>query len=152
MADISEMGPLSDERVALFALLLDTNARLARASASVLEDSCNLPLAWFDVLLQLRRAPQHQLKMTQIAEAIVHSTGGTTRLIDRIEEAGLVARSHCPTDRRAVNVTLTTLGNERLDVALAVHLDYLEQHMISRLSCEERTTLTALLCKLTSAD
>jgi len=107
-----------------------------------------MPLAWFEVLLQLRREPAGRLKMNEVAEAIVHSTGGTTRLIDRLEEAGLVERQLCPSDRRAIHVAITPQGNERLDQALQVHMEYLEEHVSSRLSCDERGALTALLAKL----
>jgi DNA-binding MarR family transcriptional regulator len=140
--------PSGDEKVELFALLLETNARLSRSLALVLESECDLPLAWFEVLLQLRKTLDGRMKMNQIAEAIVHSTGGTTRLIDRLEEAGLVQRQNCPTDRRAVYVAITENGNRRLDEALSVHLTYLEGHLGSRLSNSERGTLTTLLTKL----
>jgi DNA-binding MarR family transcriptional regulator len=132
----------------LFALLLETNARLARQMGLELEAACEMPLAWFEVLLQLRRAPEGRLKMNQVADAIVHSTGGTTRLVDRLEIAGLVARRSCPNDRRATYVAITPEGDARLDRALAVHLDYLERHLGARLSGAERETLTGLLEKL----
>jgi DNA-binding MarR family transcriptional regulator len=128
--------------------LLETNARLSRSLGLELEASCNLPLAWFEVLLQLRRSPDGRLKMTQVADAIVHSTGGTTRLIDRLEGAGLVQRQLCPSDRRAIHVAITEVGNRKLDEALNVHLDYLQDNLASRLSDEERITLTELLTKL----
>jgi DNA-binding MarR family transcriptional regulator len=134
--------------VTLFALLLDTNARLSRSLGVRLEENCALPLAWFEVLLQLRREPQGRLKMSQIADAIVHSTGGTTRLVDRLEDQGLVERQLCPTDRRAVHVAITPAGNRKLDEALLVHMTYLEEHVSSRLSCDERADLTTLLTKL----
>jgi len=147
----SDFCPTTDERVQLFALLLDTNARLSRSFANVLEAECGLPLAWFDVLMQLRRASTDRLKMSEIADAIVHSTGGTTRLVDRLVEAGYVERQDCPTDRRAIYITMTTLGNEKLNDALAVHLEYLEQQLAQRLNCDERAQLTTLLSKLNDA-
>jgi DNA-binding MarR family transcriptional regulator len=143
--------PSSDERVQLFALLLETNARLSRRLGTELEETCALPLAWFDVLLQLRKSPDGRLKMNQIADAIVHSTGGTTRLIDRLEEAGLVERQLCPSDRRAIHVAITEAGNTKLNEAFEVHLVYLEEHLTSRLTGSERATLTDLLTKLNFA-
>ena len=76
--------PIGDEKCALFGLLLDTNARLSRDFGAELESQCQMPLAWFDVLLQLRNSDDGRLKMSQMADAIVHSTGGTTRLVDRL--------------------------------------------------------------------
>jgi DNA-binding MarR family transcriptional regulator len=115
-----------------------------------LEAECELPLAWFDVLLQLRRSPVGRLKMNEIADAIVHSSGGTTRLVDRIEEAGLVARQSCPSDRRAIHVAITDAGNAKLDQALNVHLEYLDDSLAKQLTEIERATLTTLLTKLNS--
>ncbi|HEY7931735.1 MAG TPA: hypothetical protein VIC81_05675, partial [Acidimicrobiales bacterium] len=61
--------PSGDEKVVLFGLLLETNARLAKDFGAELETKCDLPLAWFDVLLQLRRTNDGRLKMNQIADA-----------------------------------------------------------------------------------
>jgi DNA-binding MarR family transcriptional regulator len=143
--------PSGDEKVQLFGLLLETNARLSRSLGLELEAECALPLAWFDVLLQLRRSPDGRLKMNEIAEAIVHSSGGTTRLVDRIEEAGLVARQSCPSDRRAIHVAITEAGNSKLDQALDVHLEYLDESLAKQLTEGERTTLASLLTKLNSS-
>ncbi len=140
--------PSGDERVVLFGLLAETNARLSRDLATALEAECGLPLAWFDVLLRLRQTEEGRLKMSQMADAIVHSSGGTTRLVDRLEEAGLVTRQNCPNDRRAVYVAITPAGNTRLDEALAVHLGFLDRQLTARLSGDERAALRGLLAKL----
>lgn len=143
--------PSSDEKVALFGLLLETNARLSKDLGTMLEATCELPLAWFEVLMHLREAPEGRLKMSQMAEAIFHSSGGTTRLVDRLEEATLVTREHCSNDRRAIYVAITEMGNAKLDEALGVHLNYLDRHLAARLNDAERLTLTALLTKLNAS-
>ncbi len=140
--------PSGDERVTLVGLLFETNARLSRALGAALEESCDLPLPWFDVLLQLRRSPDGHMTMSQLADATVHSTGGTTRLIDRIESAGLVARSSCPTDRRAIHVVITPAGNTVFERALTAHLEHVQVHVADRLAASERETLRELLAKL----
>jgi DNA-binding MarR family transcriptional regulator len=86
--------------------------------------------------------------MSEMANAIFHSTGGTTRLIDRLEGAGLVRRENCPQDRRSVYVAITDVGNAKLDEALGVHLSFLDGLMGARLSSPERDTLSSLLTKL----
>ncbi len=120
-------------------------------ACAALEGACELPLAWFEVLMQLREAPEGRLKMNQMAEAIFHSSGGTTRLIDRLEGAGFVTREHCPSDRRAIFVAITEAGHTKLDEALGVHLTYLNDHLAARLSDTERLSLTTLLTKLNSS-
>ncbi|HEV3268732.1 MAG TPA: MarR family transcriptional regulator [Acidimicrobiales bacterium] len=143
--------PSGDEKVVLFGLLLETNARLTKELGAALESSCQLPLAWFEVLLQLRQSADGRLKMSQMADAIVHSTGGTTRLVDRLEEATFVRREHCPSDRRSVYVAITDTGNAKLDEALSVHLTYLNENMSTRLDDGERETLAVLLAKLNAS-
>lgn len=140
--------PSDDERVRLFGLLTRTNARLERVVNHELETRCDLPLPSFEVLLQLRRATDGHLTMSEIAAATVHSSGGTTRLIDRLERAGLVERTHCPKDRRAIHVAITDAGNRKLDDALAVHVERLACVVGDRLNADERTQLAGLLEKL----
>jgi MarR family 2-MHQ and catechol resistance regulon transcriptional repressor len=65
-----------------------------------------------------------------------------------MEEAGLVERQLCPSDRRAIHVAITERGNAKLDSAFHVHLEYLEENLTARLSTSERVTLTKLLTKL----
>ena len=152
MMSISTSGcPSGDEKVVLFGLLLETNARLTKDLGAALESSCQLPLAWFEVLLQLRQSADGRLKMSQMADAIVHSTGGTTRLVDCLEEASFVRREHCPSDRRSVYVAITDAGNAKLDEALGVHLTYLNENMGTRLDSGERETLAVLLAKLNAS-
>ncbi|MGA7834843.1 MAG: MarR family transcriptional regulator [Acidimicrobiales bacterium] len=140
--------PSGDEKVVLFGLLLETNARLSKDFGAELEAECRVPLAWFDVLMQLKNSAEGRLKMSQMANAIVHSTGGTTRLVDRLEEAGFVRREHCANDRRAIYVAITEAGSAKLDEALAIHVRYLDDNLAARLSDEERSQLTQLLTKL----
>jgi DNA-binding MarR family transcriptional regulator len=137
--------------VALFGLLFETNARMSREIGAELEAKCQLPLAWFDVLLQLHHNENGRLKMNQIADAIVHSTGGTTRLIDRLEQSRYVRREHCASDRRAIWVAITEEGSAKLDEALSVHLRYLDDNLATRLDDAERGVLTGLLTKLNAS-
>lgn len=140
--------PTSDERVALFGLLLETNARLERQLGAALEDAIGLPLPWFEVLLRVDRAEGGYLSMSALATQTVYSSGGTTRLIDRIESQGLVARVACPSDRRAVHVRLTEEGRRTLARAIEVHAHNLEEYVTSKLSDEERDGLETALRKL----
>jgi MarR family transcriptional regulator, 2-MHQ and catechol-resistance regulon repressor len=140
--------PTSDERVALFGLLLETNARLSRQLGAALEDAVGLPLAWFEVLLRVNRAEGGFLSMSALATQTVYSSGGTTRLIDRIEAQGLVERVACANDRRAVHVRLTPAGAVTLERAVAVHAEHLDALVTSKLTDDERDGLETALRKL----
>jgi DNA-binding MarR family transcriptional regulator len=143
-----ELCPSKDPRVLLFAQLSDTNARLERQLDGELRGQAELPLPWFETLLQLRQSPEGRLTMSEIADGIVHSTGGTTRLIDRMEEEGLVARRACPTDRRAIHVMITDEGNERFNQAVAIHVDLLSELFDRNLTAAEQVQLATLLRKI----
>src|SRR4051795_5403323 len=73
------------------------------------------PLPWFEVLATLDRAPEQRLKMGDLAEALVITRGGLTKLVDRLIKAGLLERTFCETDRRVSYATLLPAGTELLD-------------------------------------
>ncbi|MBX9963405.1 MAG: MarR family transcriptional regulator [Burkholderiales bacterium] len=70
------------------------------------------PLAWYDVLWALERAPERRLRMSELADHVVLSRSNLTRLVDRLEEAGLVARERSEEDRRGAYAVITTAGRE----------------------------------------
>lgn len=70
------------------------------------------PLAWYDVLWALERAPERRLRMSELADHVVLSRSNLTRLVDRLEEAGLVARERSEEDRRGAYAVITTEGRE----------------------------------------
>jgi DNA-binding MarR family transcriptional regulator len=72
------------------------------------------PLPWFEVLATLDRAPGQRLKMGELAEALVITRGGLTKLVDRLIKAGLLERAFCETDRRVSYATLLPAGVELL--------------------------------------
>jgi len=73
------------------------------------------PLPWFEVLATLQRAPERRLKMGELAEALVITRGGLTKLVDRLIKAGLLERTFCETDRRVSYATLLPAGVELLE-------------------------------------
>ena len=139
---------VNDERLVLMGLLTEVDGKLRRVLGAELEASCDLPLGWLEVLVRVVRSAESRLTMSEVAAQTVHTSGGTTRLVDRIEEAGLVRRAACPKDRRTTYVELTELGRRRLEEATMVHLEHLEEHLTSHLSTSERSVLISALTKL----
>ena len=80
-----------------------------------------MPLDWYDVLLALEYAPDNRLRMGELVEHVVLSPSGLTRLIDRIEKAGLVERRLCPNDRRSFEVELTQAGRAERERSWPIH-------------------------------
>ena len=100
------------------------------------------------VLLPLADAPDHQLRMHELAELSHLTRSGLTRRIDRLVEDGLVARVTCPSDRRGAYAQVTPTGLTELANALPHHVSSLEGYLASRLDVAEVETLTGLLRRL----
>lgn len=104
----------------------------------------------FDVLATMRRAgAPYRLSPTRLFEATMISSGGMTARIDRLEKAGLVARSPNPKDRRSTLVGLTDKGQSLVETVLAAHLQN-ETQLLSVLTKPEQIMLGELLAKLLS--
>jgi DNA-binding MarR family transcriptional regulator len=138
----------SDERIALMRLLVGAHARLTRLLGGELEEACGLPLSWFVGMVRLARAPGARLTMSELAVELSLTSGGTTRMVDRMAEAGLVERQHCPSDRRSVFVALTDAGARKLEDATTIHLIGLDQHLLGPLDVADRVALATALGKL----
>jgi DNA-binding MarR family transcriptional regulator len=142
------LAEVDDPRIDLMGLIVEAHLRLARALEAELEDACGIPLHWFDVLIRLRRSAEGRLTMTELAAQTLLTSGGITRLVDRLEAAGYAQRQSCPTDRRSVHVALTDLGAAKLEDAVRAHLDGLERHLMDPLDETDRTALATALRKL----
>jgi len=103
---------------------------------------------WYDVLATLRRAgPPYTLRPTELTRTLMLTSSGTTKRLDRLERAGLIARTPDPGDRRGVLITLTDAGRALLDRAIEAHLAN-ERRLLSGLSDTERAQLADLLRRL----
>src|SRR3954468_21801788 len=109
------------------------------------------PLAWFEVLATLDRAPEQRLKMGDLAEALVITRGGLTKLVDRLVKAGLLERTFCETDRRVSYATLMPAGLELLTEMRPVVLAELEVAFTANLSLDEANALSATLERVRTA-
>ncbi|MFN8215344.1 MAG: MarR family transcriptional regulator [Solirubrobacterales bacterium] len=103
------------------------------------------PLSWFDVLATLSEAPEQRLKMGELAEALVITRGGLTKLVDRLIKAGLLARAFCETDRRVSYATLLPAGLQLLEEMRPVVSGELEATFAANLSEAQAEALTETL-------
>ncbi len=136
-----------DALISTFGRLLEVQSRLERRLGAELEARCDLPHAWFEVLVRLGRSEAGRLTMGSLAEEVSLTTGGVTRSVDRMEAAGFVERVPCPTDRRVSYASLTDSGRAKLDEAAQVHAGNLRS-VFATFSDEDRNTLDTLLDRL----
>jgi DNA-binding MarR family transcriptional regulator len=113
-----------------------------------LSAEAGMPLAWYDVLLQLVEAPQHRLRMAELADRVLLSRSGLTRLVDRLQAEGLVCREPSPDDARGTYTVLTDAGYAALRRAAPVHLDGIRRHWLSHFSDDELRQWRELLDRL----
>src|SRR3954463_7955160 len=103
-----------------------------------------LPLTSFDVLAQLDNAPEHQLRMSELADAVLLSRSGLTRLVERLESKGLIQRRDCTEDARGAYAVLTHEGRTQLAEARETHLAGVRALFLERFDEEELQTLADL--------
>jgi MarR family transcriptional regulator, 2-MHQ and catechol-resistance regulon repressor len=142
------LGQIDDERLRLMGLLIRSHRRLTDLLGRELEQVVGIPLVWFDVLIHIGGAEEGRLTMSKLSTEVALTTGGVTRLIDRMAEAGLVSRQNCPSDRRSVHVILTPQGQAVLGQAIGAHIDGIERHLIAPLDEKDRAALKVALAKL----
>ncbi len=142
---------LADDRITSYGRLVEAQRRLNRIFDRALRDRSGLSVVWFEALLRLGRSPEHQMAITELGEQMVLSSGGATRLVDRLEEQGYIERIACDTDRRVHWARLTAEGLAVLTDALESHLDDLEQHFASQIGEAELETLDEVLDRLRGA-
>jgi DNA-binding MarR family transcriptional regulator len=113
-----------------------------------LETEKGLTLAWHEVLVRLAASPEGRLRMFDLSELLLLSKSGATRLVDRMEEAGLVSRGGCPTDRRVTYAVITDKGRARLEDSMPVFQEGIEEFFSNHLTDEDVAALRGALRKL----
>jgi DNA-binding MarR family transcriptional regulator len=144
---MARASAVDDPLITSWGRLVEAYSFLERRLGASLEATCGIPSTWFEVLLRLARAEDGQLSMGPLAEEVALTTGGITRLLDRMIKAGYVERRPGTTDRRVAFAVLTPAGREKIEEAAAVHARDL-QEIFAVFSSAERGTLDDLLDRL----
>ncbi len=125
--------------------LTRTHAAIVQRLQEVLSSSDFPPLPWYEVLATVAEAPEQRLKMGDLAEALVITRGGLTKLVDRLVKAGLLERTFCETDRRVSYATLTSSGRDLLAEMRPVVIAELEIAFSANLSVSQAKELRVTL-------
>jgi DNA-binding MarR family transcriptional regulator len=124
----------NDPRLDAWRAFLSAHARLVRRLDEELRAAHGISLAEYDTLFQIASAPGRRLRMHELAERVLLSRSGTTRLIDRLEATGLVVRWACSSDARGAEAALTQAGLDRLRTASATHLRGVEAYFLGNIA------------------
>lgn len=141
----------STDGVAAWAALIRTHAAVVRRLERDMERTQDMPLGWYDVLLELNAAHGRRLRMQELGERAVLSRSRISRIVDELARAGLVTREPDPADRRGSWAVLTDAGRARLRRAAPGYLDGIARHFADHLTPDERGAITAGLERVLAA-
>jgi DNA-binding MarR family transcriptional regulator len=137
------------ERLRTWRLCFESILALADVLDSELERDAGIPLRWYDLLVHLEDEPEG-VQMNALAERILYSKSGFTRVVDRMEADDLVRRVRPENDRRSIRIVLTDMGRETLERARRHHRHGIEQHFARHLDDEDVQALARALEKVSA--
>jgi DNA-binding MarR family transcriptional regulator len=131
--------------------LLHVYADLVPLLDKRLQQATGLPLAWYDVLLELNAAPDRRLRMGELGAKVVLSRSRVSRLVDELADSGLVERVDNPDDRRSAYARLTDQGRAKLRSAAPVYLEGIRENFTRHLDGAEVEVIAAALWRVHAA-
>jgi DNA-binding MarR family transcriptional regulator len=143
----SDLSSPSPERLRAWRLYFESALALVDVLDTELEQAVGIPLRWYDALVQLEESPEG-IPMTELAERILYSKSGFTRVIDRMEQEGLVRRARPTNDRRTILILVTDKGTETMERARRHHRDGIQRHFAQHLTNADIKALTRALEKV----
>jgi DNA-binding MarR family transcriptional regulator len=143
--------PFTDAELAAWRGFLRTHAALVKELDADLEAQHQLPLSSYDVLTTLADRLDGRMRMRDLADAVVLSRSGLTRLVDRLQREGLIDREQCASDARGAYAVLTDTGRARLRDAQPLHRDGVRRRFLSRFSPDELAMLADCWGRLAEA-
>jgi DNA-binding MarR family transcriptional regulator len=145
MTDRTRIPTPDDPRLDAWRTFLFAHAQVRRQLERELQAEQEMSLGEYEVLLFLAYSDERRLRMSELADRMVLSRSGATRLVDRLEAAGFVERVSCDTDRRGQWAQLTRAGYERLRAASPTHLRGIAEHFLDRIPADELAALRGTL-------
>lgn len=146
VAPIGE-ADLDEAQLAAWRGLVKVHAALVKELDAELEARHGLPLTSYEVLRSLSKAPHGKLRMAELAEHALLSRSGMTRLIDRLEREGMVARSTCDKDGRGCYAVITDRGRAAVGEACATYLAVVRARFVRHFTLDEMQALAGLLAR-----
>ncbi len=134
-----------DPRLAPWIAFIRAHAAVSRTLAAELEAEQSLSLADYDALVQLTVADDRRLRMNELADRLLLTRSGVSRLVDRLVDDGYVERLACPTDARGAFAVLTEAGLRRLRDASPTHLRGVDEHFLAAIPEGDREVFVRVL-------
>ena len=149
--DHASGAPLEADELDAWRSFLRVHSRLTRELDAELAAAHGLSLSSYEVLLFLADAPDGRLRMAQLAESVLLSPSGLTRLVDRLEKCGFVRRESCPSDRRGFLAVITDEGRAALADARPTHLAGVRRRFLKHFTPADMRTISSYLERVLQA-
>ena len=137
-----------DEAAALWQDFLYAHRTIIDTMAKEMMRDHGLPLEWFDVLIHLADVPEGRLRQRTLRDRLLLSESGLSRMLLRMEQAGLITRSTAGEDKRGMEITLTAKGRRAVIAAAAAHIDRVQRLFTDKLTRTDINALARILPKL----
>lgn len=145
------MLELEESRKLAYKDFVVAHSRLMEVIDTELSEAGHLPLTWYDVLVTLECADGHRIRMSDLADQVLLSRSGLTRLVDKLEQKGYVVRQTCPADRRGTHAVLTEAGQKAREATWPLYSSLVQELFGSQMSDQDAATLSTVLQRVTSA-
>ena len=141
-------APLTEQELAAWRGLLEAHALLTRQLDAQMHAAHGLSLSAYEVLMFLDDAPEHRMRMSEIADRILLSRSGCTRLVDRLVAQGHVTRCAAASDGRGLYARLTDAGVKKIKAARATHHEGIRRYFLDRLTPDDQVALGDIWTRL----
>jgi DNA-binding MarR family transcriptional regulator len=152
MTPPSATTPATSTAIEAFVRLVRANAAVTRQLSAQLSADHALNLSAYEALLLLARAPDSRMRRVDLANSLLLTAGGVTRLLDGLERDGFVGREECASDRRVIYAVLTEAGRDKLREASKSHTRQIRELLGGPFDEDELVQLVALLDRLPGVD
>ncbi len=146
------MVRIADNRMQTWQAFLEAHSKVIRVLESEMIEDQSLPLTWYDILANLNYSPDGKMRMQTLADSVVLSRSGLTRLFDRMTKEGLVTREPCPEDRRGTYAVITPQGADALARANPGHYRGIREHFLDKLDDSDVEAIQRALAKILVAN
>jgi DNA-binding MarR family transcriptional regulator len=148
---MASKSKLNDQRNSVWRLFITANVKLLDLIGEKFSQAELPSMDWYDVLLTLKEAPEHRLRLSELAEKTLLSQSNLTHLVDRLEKAGLLYRNRCPSDRRGTYAVLTEAGLDMQQQMWAVYAEGIAEYFGCQLDDEELKVMQRVLKRMLTA-
>jgi DNA-binding MarR family transcriptional regulator len=148
---MASKSKLNDQRNSVWRLFITANVKLLDRIGEKFAQAGLPSMDWYDVLLMLKEAPEHHLRLSELAEKALLSRSNLTHLIDRMEKAELLYRKRCPKDRRGTYAVLTETGLAMQQNMWAIYSEGIADYFGSQLDDEELKVMQRALKRMLAA-